>query len=313
MPTLRQIADVARVSPMTVSFVLNNKPGQVSDETRDRVLKVVRDLGYRPRATTTRTRQVSNAAPHISTLGVASGAEVSGQETSGYYPAILRSLMVAADQRGQNLTLFATSLFRAEPAQSIRTYCDGRCDGIFVVSPGPGNPLVAALRERGVPFVLLGDRGDEPCSSIDLDNHGEAKRITSWLIEKGHRRIGFVGFPGRFVRSAQERQEGFDATMKAHSLPINPNHIVNSQWKDPAIYGHVLDLARQPAPERPTALVCWNDRVAIHVMMVLSHAGLRVPDDMSVTGFDDDEMASTTPSPFDYNTSALPGNRREGG
>jgi LacI family transcriptional regulator len=297
MPTIRQIANAAQVSPMTVSFVLNNKPGQVSDETRERVLRVVREMGYRPRAATGRHR-TPDAADHVTTLGVASGTEAPGLLTSGYYPSILSGLMVAADRHSQNLTLFASSLFHADPAQSIRTYCDGRCDGLFVIAPGPGSPLVSALRERGVPCVLLGDRGDEPCASVDLDNHGEARRVTEWLIAQGHRRMGFIGFPGRFVRSAQEREEGYAAALTAHGLPVDPRNILNSEWKDPAIYGGVMELARRPRAERPTALVCWNDRVAFQTMLVLSDAGLRVPHDVSVTGFDDDSVAAAAHPPL---------------
>src|SRR5579863_156015 len=123
MTTIRQVARACGVSPMTVSFVLNNHPGQVSEETRERVMRAVREMGYRPTAVKAADRRLMN------TLGVVSGVPTESLMQHGYYSRILRAALVKADATRQNVTLFSSSLLHVHTHRSIRVYCDGRCDG----------------------------------------------------------------------------------------------------------------------------------------------------------------------------------------
>src|SRR5271166_6498402 len=152
IPTIRDVARACGVSPMTVSFVLNNKPGQVSDGTRDRVLKAVRDLNYRPSAVRRSARMAEERQIH--TLGAVVGAPGDSLMEPGYYNAILNGILQGADALGQNVTLFNHSLLHRDTHRAIRVYCDGRCDGLLVVAPCIGSNLVSALRQRGVPITL---------------------------------------------------------------------------------------------------------------------------------------------------------------
>ena len=274
---------------MTVSFVINNKPGQVSGETRERVLRTIRELGYRPRASH-RTSMTSGNQAHIHTLGMVAGVPgASMMEIGSYYSSVMSGLLTGADQMSQNLTLFTNSIFHDDAMQSIRIYCDGRCDGLFIVAPNIGSPLVDALHDRGTPFILIGSLDDdESISGIDVDNPAAAKKVMEYLIGQGHRRIGFIGGPD-FVLSTQRRHQGYLETMALHQIPTYPEWQVIGFHQRIELREQIQQLLHLQQ-DRPTALFCWNDDVAVQTIQCMRETGLRVPEDISVIGFDNSPL-----------------------
>lgn len=286
MPTIRDVAKACGVSPMTVSFVLNDKREQVSEETRERVLKAVREMGYRPKAA-----ERHRKAPPVLTLGLVTGVSGESLVTSGYYTDLLRGLVPAADQLGHNLTLFTDSLFRADIHRSIRVYCDGRCDGLLLVAPSIGNPVVPALHERGIPFVLVGDTGADlslPCA--DLDNLDAGRQATQYLLAQGHRRIAFFGGPN-FVTSALERQHGFRQALDAAGLAVQPDWVLANIVYPQQETVQIHKLMAEPEGQRPTAFFCWNDGAGHKAIATLQEMGIAVPKAVSVISIDDDSLA----------------------
>lgn len=283
MPTIRQIAKMCRVSPMTVSFVLNNTPGQVSEDTRERVLSVVRQMGYRPR-TAIRAKQEAT----IRTIGFAVGRSGDSFIQPGYHTFIMNGVMTATERLDLNVILFHTKLLSGDPHQSIRTYLDGRCDGLIVLAPTINQPLVGALQERGVPFVLIGDQGDaEGITSVDVDNVGEGRRVTEYLIGLGHRRIAFVGGPV-FVRSACNRRIGYMQALEGSGIPYDPDLDSGALLSEGLVYEWVVGLVRRKDIAPPTAVFCWNDSAAIRALTALEDSRKEVPRQISLIGFDDD-------------------------
>ena len=294
MTTIRDVARACGVSPMTVSFVLNNKPGQVSEETRERVLKAMRDLDYRPAALKSRARE-----RQILTLGLVAGRGQVSLMQPGYYAYIVDGFLKAADQLRHNVTLFTHSIFPADPHESLRVYCDGRCDGLMVLAPNHGSQLVAALHERGTPFVLIGDTGDtENVSCVDIDNIEVGYHVTEYLIRQGHRRIAFVGGPEQFVRSPNQRYEGYCRALIAHGLVPDPAIAFINNNKEEEVLQRLADRICGPASQRPTAFFGWNDGYAARVMRTVQSMGLRVPEDVSIIGVDDDVIAQTALPPL---------------
>lgn len=283
MPTIRQIAKVCRVSPMTVSFVLNNTPGQVSEDTRERVLRVVREMGYRPR-TAIRAKQEAT----IRTIGFAVGRSEDSFIQPGYHTFILNGVMTATERLDLNVILFHTKLLSGDPHQSIRTYLDGRCDGLIVLAPTKNQPLVGALQERGVPFVLIGDQGDgEGIASVDVNNVCEGQKVTEYLIGLGHRRIAFVGGPD-FVRSACDRRIGYHQALEANGIPYDPALDAGPLRSEGLVYEWIIGLLRRQDIEQPTAICCWNDTAAMRALTALEDSRKEVPREISIMGFDDD-------------------------
>ncbi len=293
MVTIRDVARACGVSPMTVSFVINHKPGQVSEETRERVLKAVRELNYRPTAVGRSARLAEERQIH--TLGAVVGVPGDSLVQPGYFSAILNSLLQGADALGQNVTLFNHSLLHRDAHRAIRVYCDGRCDGLLVVAPRIGSELVAAVRERGVPITLIGDTGDdEAVSCVDIDNEGAAYTLVTHLITLGHQRIVFIGGPA-FVRSSQQRLAGYRRALSDHDLPLETGFVIDNLFHSHQIDAQVGALMSMPLPKRPTALFGWNDGTATDAAHRLQRMGLRIPDDVSVVGIDDLEAFTINP------------------
>lgn len=272
---------------MTVSFVLNNKQGEVSEETRERVLKAIRDLDYRPRAADHPSKQ-----REILTLGLVAGVGGHSLLQPGYYSSIVNGILTASDRLSHNITLFTNSILHAAPHQSLRIYCDGRCDGLMVLAPHRDSPLVAALIERGVPVVLIGDTGDvDTVSYVDINNVANGRQLTEYLIGLGHQRIAFIGGP-EFVRSSNQRYAGYCEALNGHGLVVDPELTAVSNLYPTDVDSALERMLRLPHGRRPTAIFGWNDGVASRGIDIAKSLSLRIPLDVSVVGIDDDPNVS---------------------
>ena len=296
--TIRQVAQVCHVSAMTVSAVLNGTPGQVSPETRDRVLQAVRETGYR----LTPAHREPEAHP-TAILGVIAGVPGHSLMQPGYYNSILDGVLTAADGLSHHVLLLTSRSFFTDIGRSIRIYCDGRCDGLLVIAPPRASGLVVALQERGLPFVLIGDTGEDssiPCA--DVNNEAEAQRVVEYLIDRGHRRIAFFGKPDRYPgdpeapRSAYQREQGYEKALASRDIRSDPAMKASVGGDDSLAYQQAIQLLGRPPTERPTAIFCWHDAASPPVLNAIQELGLRCPHDVSVVGFDDDpSIAGTQP------------------
>ena len=291
-PTIRQVALSCNVSPMTVSAVLNNKSSEVGKETRERVLKAVRDMGYRPVPAVRHARQVP-------IYGVVAAVEGNSLMQPGYYNSVLRSILTEVDRLGHNVLLFSNAVFHQDPQQSVRLYCDGRCDGIIIIAPPPGSPLVHTIQERGLPFVVIGSTGtSEDVPSVDVHNISEAYRAVEYLIAQGHRRIAFLGDPSRYPGdpfvpySVMQRRQGYEQALTAHGIALEQSLLTNVGGNDVQTYQQAVQLLRQPVSHRPTAIFCWHDPIATEAYRAVQDVGLRIPADVSLIGFDDNPSSS---------------------
>lgn len=282
-PTIRQIAKVCGVSAMTVSAVLNNKPGQMSAATRERVLKAIREMGYRP----TPARWELQEREFL-TLGVIAGVPGKSLFSPNYYNAIIAGIIVAADQLSQNIAIFTNNLLKMDPHRSIRVYCDDRCDGLLVIAPCIHNTLVQALKERGFPFISIGDPGDdEDISCIDVDNVAEGFAITEYLLRQGHRRIAFIGGYDELTRASAMRREGYCQALAAYNVPRDDALIIYRVMGKETVYTPLRALLQRAPEERPSAIFVWHDDTAHVVVSVAHELGLTIPDDLSLIGFND--------------------------
>jgi LacI family transcriptional regulator len=287
MTTVREIAKKCGVSTATVSHVLNNRTTEVSVETRERVMNVVRRLNYRPPAA---KRQRSPARETV-TVGIIRGTMTHDFVTPGYEMWVLNSIMRASLNSRINLTLFAPELFHTDVHESIRTYCDGSCDGLIMVSSEIDHPLPPALRERGIPLVLVGDSGVfKGTSFVDVDNEASIQLITEHVISQGHTRIAYCAGP-QWIRCVPVRQEAWKLTMRQHGIPIVESFVGTNVHLTKDTMDWTTMLMEMPEDERPTAIIGWNDTCARLIMDIVKSMGMSVPKDVSVTGFDDDVEA----------------------
>jgi DNA-binding LacI/PurR family transcriptional regulator len=205
--------------------------------------------------------------------------------TNPFLMMVLDGVLSLATRRKKSTML--CTIDRWEEAEHLPELTDGRCDGVLLLVPSIDCTLPETLRQRKVPFVVVnGQSRTGDAFRVDIDNVCAAREMTEYLLQLGHRRIAFVHQEGEWIFPfAYERLEGYRQAMAARGL-YDPD-IAKLSWDEAA----ALDLS---SPHRPTALFCAYDDEALRLMENLQRRGVRIPEDMSVVGFDDIPGASTS-------------------
>jgi LacI family transcriptional regulator len=283
MANIFDVADRAGVSIKTVSRVLNT-PDTVREVTRERVREAMEALDYEPSAAARELRSGRSRS-----IGMLFGDPSSGFQ-SRFHHAALR----ACDEAGYFL---AAGLFDEDAddwdKQLSAFLARTRVESMILVPPlCDATSLHERLIERGVSFVLISPaREYTDAPSINMDDRKAAAEITEHLLALGHRRLGHIsGAPGHIASVL--RQEGFEAAISSCD-----GAETRSEWIRPGLFRFkdALDVADQmlSGPDRPTAIFAANDEMAAAVYFTANRLGLRVPEDLSVAGFDDVAIATT--------------------
>ena len=280
--TISDVALRAGVSRITVSKALNNQ-GRISPETRARVLQAATDLGY---VANTAARRLRGGRTNL--LGVL--VQDLGDQ---YFAEILRGVNDLVRERGLDLVLYTSSNDPGRERERIAALSTGVSDGLIVISPHGSPGLIEQLRLARVPIVLINAWGLDGVSSVNPDNFFGARAATEHLIGLGHKRIGLIVArpdgslePGPY---SLMRQDGYCAALAAAGLPFDPRLVRSGGLGQPT--GRAAGMELLSLPERPSAIFAGNDLSAFGVIEAARDCGLRVPDDLSVVGFDDIPMA----------------------
>jgi LacI family transcriptional regulator len=281
MVTIADVAARAGVGAGTVSRVLNNSP-RVSAETRARVLDAIDELEYRPNPL---ARGLSRGRPQ--TLGV-----VVPFFTHASAVERLRGVSAALEGSPYDLVLFNVESPHHRDEHFTALTRRDRADGLLVVSLPPPAGSLARLAEAGVPVVLLDTRGDGVPAVVTDDVEG-GRVATRYLLDLGHERIAFIGDdpdnPFGFTSSG-DRERGYVEAMTTGGVEVRREFIRHGP--------HVRSVARRLTEEllarqkAPTAIFAASDTQALGVLEAVRAAGLKVPRDLSVVGFDDIELSS---------------------
>lgn len=278
-PSIRDVARAAGVSVATVSRVLSGSPG-VGSETRKQIEALIQEMGYRPSLTARglarrNTGNVAVMTPRGSALVF----------SNPFFLSLLEGIGQELDQAGFNLILSFT------PPQYQRLVETRAVDGILVFAARIGDPYLDRLESSGVPVVVLGSYLPEsPFPCVRPDDTGGIYAMVTRLHELGHRRFALVNGPLSSVKS-QRCQEGFLKACADHGLAADQGLLVADEFDQGHAYRLVSALLGSPGP-RPTALVCTSDFLAIGALKAALDQGLRVPGDISVTGFGDVPLAA---------------------
>jgi DNA-binding LacI/PurR family transcriptional regulator len=276
LPRLQDVAERAGVSHQTVSRVINNHPN-VSRATRERVDAVIAELGYR-RNTAARSLVTRKSQ----TIGVLAGG------LAQYGPAnTLLGVEQAARDAGYFVSIAALrAVNRDAISNAIRHFQDQAVEGIVVIVPH--SETLAALTEFGpkVPVVAVGSRGSDAVNGALVDQQLGAELAVGHLIAQGHRRIGHVAGPRDWI-DASARAAGWSAALRAAGL--DNSLLFEGDWSA----GSGYEIGRTLAVDRTaTALFVGNDQMSLGLLRAFSEAGVRVPEDVSVVGFDDQPESS---------------------
>lgn len=277
-PTQYDVARQAGVSQTTVSLVLNNPATpSVPEETRARVFEAVNTLGYVPNITARvlRTSRAFTLACIIPMI------------TNPFYPAFVSGVQEMAEQKGYDVIIFNTHSSAEREARFLQTVQQGRVDGVIGVFFYLRAHDLAALLERAIPVVRLEVKkhagGDWPLDNIFVDNSAAARAATTYLIHKGYLPVAMVTGPDG-PRNA--RRDGYLQALAEGAGGQAPILVEAGAYDEEGGYAAMRRLlAREAKP--PGGLFAANDLMAIGAIRALREAGLRVPRDVAVAGFDD--------------------------
>jgi LacI family transcriptional regulator len=287
-PTINDVARLAGVGKVTVSYVLNgqSRSARISEETEKRVMAAARDLEYRPNRL---ARMLANK--RTESIAVVFQYADLFSSGSGFINEVMRGVCAATVDLGFDLMLHTKAV--NNPIDEANVLSDGRVDGALALRD-EDDPTILSLLDRNFPTVQFFCRCDHPNAIwVDADNVAGAMLATKHLLDLGHRQICMIEGPVHSV-AAKHRQVGFrqaleDALIAPIAEGIHCGNPVEAEQAIPAF------LATHP---KTTALFCWSDEVAVRAVEVARGLGIRVPSQLSIVGFDSLEICNRSHPPL---------------
>jgi len=275
MVTRDDVARAAGVSPSTVSYVINDGPRSVSTETKEKVLRAIQELGYRPNAVARNLRR-----QRTSSLGL-----IIPDIINPYFAQVAQGIEAVAFERDFTVMFCHTKYDREQELKYLDHLYDERAAGVLWV-PATGDLAPAErLVAYGLPVVVM----DRVLDGIDLpavvaDNHRGGYLATQHLLSLGHRRIGCIARPVRLSHS-RERVQGYQEALEDAGIPFDERLVAAGGYRLENGYEAIQYLLSLDDP--PTAVFTYNDIMAIGATRALKERGMDVPKDFSVVGYDD--------------------------
>jgi len=276
--TITELARELGVSPSTVSRALNNHPA-ISDKTRKAVVKLAQKLNYQPNLLA-----LNLLKKKTNTIGI-----IVPEITSYFFSSIINGIQDLVNPRGVNIIIGQSNESYEEEKSIVQTFASIRVDG-FLISPASKTKTfdhLETLVRSNIPLVIF----DRDCEGIEVDKvfvdeYNGAFHAVEYLIQTGCKRIAHIAGQ-QTLSTARHRLKAYKDALSKYNIPINEDYIVMSKGFTPK-HGikptkRLLDL-----PNRPDAIFAINDGIAIGAMHVIKDSGIKIPDEISVIGFDDE-------------------------
>jgi LacI family transcriptional regulator len=289
-PTQADVARAAGVSQTVVSLVLNDSAlAAVSEATRERVQAAIVDLGY----------VADGAARSLRTGKSLLVASLIPDITNPFYPAFERGIQDVADARGYDLVAYNTDGLRPKELRALRAVQRARVDGIIATPFQLAAADFSPLLDGSVPVVVFGELADAPeparFDSIYIDDDRAAGELVDYLIGRGYRPIGMIAGSGDVLRR-EGRVRAYRRLLAERALP---QEAMLARGGDPTEAGGYAAMRELLAgTPLPRAVFAANDMMALGALVAIREAGLRVPDDIAVAGFDDITVARLASPPL---------------
>jgi DNA-binding LacI/PurR family transcriptional regulator len=284
--TIKDIARHAGVSHTTVSRALRHSP-LISTHTTERIVDIALQLGYHPSVA---ARSLKTNRSQV--LGV-----IVSHIADPYFSEILQGIDEIAQESGYSLFIASAQYDPLRVDTIVQTMREHRVDGVILCSPFFTPEQSRQLNSYNIPIVALNNQATESfCFAIYHDDFDGSKQVCRHLVNLGHTRIAYLG-NALSGRTTQERFSGFKQALEEAGLPVRKEYVIevsgNSAEHGMEGLDYFLNLT-----ERPSGLICYNDWMAVGVLRGLHQAGIKVPGDMSVTGFDNIMLSGYTQPPL---------------
>jgi LacI family transcriptional regulator len=277
------VAEKSGVSRTTVSFVLNDVPGiSISEATRQRVQQAAKELNYHPDSTGKKL-----ASGRSNTLGLVLRQSHEQVFADALLPQVLMGIEQAATEQG-----FQVLLKPLEPQDGdgyMRLVHENHVDGIILSGPRQEEAEIIRLHHEGLPVMLMGQLPGSGLPFVDIDAVNGSTQAVNHLIEHNHRRIGLITNAAQEYTSAQQRRQGYLNALKAAGIEPEADLMQAGNYT-PASGFKAMQKLLDVFP-RPTAIFVASDVVSLGAIRAIKQAGLRIPQDIAVVGFDDIPMA----------------------
>jgi len=289
--TSKDVAEKVGVSRTTVSLVLNNVQGiQISPETRQKVIDAAKELGYVPDATA--QALVSRQTKAIGLVLTRSQHHIA---TDAFLPKIISGLLTTAKKHNIRMLVDWVETEHQESAYFELARAK-RIDGMILSTPRLNDDALKSLENVDTPTVMMGSIAGSKLPFVDVDNTKAAERATSYLVGLGHRDIACISNAPPEYTAAPERVMGFKNVLSQMDIPINEDLIRYADFDPESGYECMQSLMQ--TGEKFTAVFVASDNVAIGAKSALREAGWRIPDDISLIGFDDIPWAKYSDPPL---------------
>lgn len=278
--TINEVAKLAGVSKATVSRVIN-KSKPVKSETYNRVMEAIRELEFRPNPI---ARGLANKRSGL--IGV-----LSPDITNPFFAEIVQGIEEVIRENQMNMILCNTNHNHERELKTLNLLYDNHVDGIIFMTSKDTPEHRAFFRKTKLPVTFVNRKCEDiHVCSLDIDNYGAAWDMTSYFLNRGHRRIAIIRAPLTDKTSGYERFRGYLDAMRAAGIEPDDRLIMRSNFKIENTYKVVSHFLKKHPPV--TAIFATSDLMAIGTIKCLNDHGLKVPEDVEVAGFDDIPMAS---------------------
>jgi LacI family transcriptional regulator len=278
-PTLEDVARIAGVSTATVSRCFNT-PDRVVPATREKVRRVIKELGYTPHfggraLASNRTNTVGAVIPTMDNSIFARG---------------LQAFQEGLVEAGVTLLVASSNYDPEKELDQVQTLISRGADGLLLIGQARPRETYEFLERRGIPYVIAWNyREDDNASYVGFDNKNAARRLTELVLTRGHREIAMIAGITHFNDRAADRVSGVCEALAAAGLDAENMAIVEASYSLEAGGNAFCQLLANTPP--PTAVICGNDVLAAGAILKARELGKRVPQDISITGYDDIELA----------------------
>jgi DNA-binding LacI/PurR family transcriptional regulator len=289
--TIKDVALLANVAPSTVSRVIADSP-RISEATKQKVKQAMEQLGYHPNLN---ARNLASQSTQALGLVMPSSKDVGFQNP--FFPTVLQGISEGAQEKGYALHL-TTGKSDVEILEAVVQMVQGRrVDGVVLLHSKVEDKVISYLKEREFPFVLIGKPyiDVEEITHVDNDNIRAMKDATDYLIELGHKQIGFIGGSLDLIVTV-DRLNGYKKALTEADIEVKSEYIIHQEFLREGGQEAVRELMQ--LKQHPTALVVADDFMALGVLKTLDELGISVPNEISIIGFNNVLLAEMAKPPL---------------